>query len=326
MTKDAVLAILRKENTYLSGEKISRLLGVSRAAVNTAVKALRAEGYEILSATNRGYYLKAVPNSLNANELSACLGEERMQSVLYLDSVDSTNNKLRELALTDAPDGQIVIANEQLQGRGRRRREFLSPKDQGVYLSMLFYPDSLPADTAEITAWAAVAVNRAIEAVCGVRAGIKWVNDLVFARRKVCGILTELSVESESGYVQNLIIGIGVNVNEEENDFPTELRDTATSLRMETGTEHSRAQLAAAIIRELDALRAAWPQGKQAYLDAYRRDDITVGKAITVVHGKEERPAVATAIGEDFSLLVRYEDGSNASLSGGEISIRGLYA
>ncbi|MEI3506310.1 MAG: biotin--[acetyl-CoA-carboxylase] ligase [Anaerotignum faecicola] len=220
MTKDAVLAILRKENDYISGEHISRLLGVSRAAVNTAVKALRAEGYEISSSTNKGYHLDAVPNSISAQELAAYLDEARMQTVECLASVDSTNNRLRELALAGAPNGQVVLANEQTQGKGRRGRAFASPQDNGIYLSILFHPDTLPTDIVEITAWTAVATNNAIEEVCGVRAGIKWVNDLVIDRKKICGILTEMSVESESGYIQYLIIGIGINVNGQAEDFP----------------------------------------------------------------------------------------------------------
>ena len=122
-----------------------------------------------------------------------------MQRVLCLSTVDSTNNRLRELALGGAPAGQVVLADAQTKGRGRRGRVFASPKQQGIYLSVLLRPDSLPADIAEITAWTAVAVNNAIESVCGIRAGIKWVNDLVIDRKKICGILTETSVESESG-------------------------------------------------------------------------------------------------------------------------------
>lgn len=325
MTKDSVLAILRNENDYISGEKISSLLGVSRAAINTAVKTLRAEGYEILSSTNKGYYLNAVPDSLTANELSACLTEQRMQSVLCFDSVDSTNNRLRELALDGAPDGQVVIANEQLNGRGRRGRVFISPKDKGIYLSMLFHPDSLPTDIVEITAWTAVAVNNAIQTVCGFRAGIKWVNDLIINQRKVCGILTEMSVESESGYIQYVIIGIGINVNENEDDFPEELRNIATSLSMETNTEYSRAYLASEIIKELDIMCKAWPQKNGKYLDAYRKDNITLGKEIFVIRNSEKKQGVAVSIEDNFSLNICYKDGSRENVSSGEVSIQGLY-
>lgn len=325
MTKDSVLTILRNEHNYISGEKISNMLGVSRAAINTAVKTLRAEGYDILSTTNKGYYLNAVPNALTENELSVYLSEERMKTVRYEDSVDSTNNRLRDLALSGAADGQVVIANEQLNGRGRRGKEFVSPKDKGIYLSMLFYPDSLPKDIVEITAWTAVAVNHAIETVCGIRAGIKWVNDLVINQKKICGILTEMSVESESGYIQYVVIGIGLNVNENKRDFPKEIRDIATSLSMETDTQYLRAQLAAEIIKELDIMRNAWPNEKQKYLDSYQKDDITIGKEISIVKKSEIKQGVATAINDDFSLDVCYNDGSTENISSGEISIRGLY-
>lgn len=325
MTKDLVLTILRNTNDYISGEKISNSLGISRAAVNTAVKSLRADGYDILSSTNKGYFLNAVPNCLTATELSAYLSDDRMQSVLCFESVDSTNNRLKDLALSGAPDGQVIIANEQSGGRGRRGRSFLSLKDKGIYLSMLFRPDSPPSDVAEITAWTAVAINNAIEAVCGVRADIKWVNDLLINRRKICGILTEMSVESESGFIQYIIIGIGVNVNEDESDFPGELGKIATSLSAETNKEYSRAELAAEIIKELDKMRGAWPNGKENYLNLYRKDNITTGKDITIVKGDIEKSGIATSINDDFSLNVQYTDGSCETISSGEVSIRGLY-
>lgn len=325
MTKNSVLKILRKENDYVSGEKISNLLGVSRTAVNTAVKSLRKEGYGIQSSTNKGYLLTAAPDCLTAAELSAYITEQRMKSVLCVDTVDSTNNKLRELALSGATEGQIVVANEQLGGRGRRGRNFISPKDKGIYLSMLLKPNSLPSDIIEITMWTAVAVNNAIYTVCGIRAGIKWVNDLVINRRKVCGILTETSVESENGYVQYVIIGIGINVNEGTDDFPKELCDIATSLSAETGKAYSRAQLVSELIKELDLMRSAWPQESKQYLDAYRSDNITVGKDLYIVQNSVKKEGVATSINDDFSLNVRYRDGSSATLSGGEISICGMY-
>lgn len=322
MTRDAVLRILRVESNYISGEKISSRLGVSRAAVNAAVKTLRAEGYEILSATNKGYCLKEVPNALTAAELSAYLPTARMASVKCFESVDSTNNRLREMAFSEAVDGQIIIANEQTNGRGRRGRNFISPKDDGIYLSMLFRPDSQPSDMPAITAWTAVAVNNAIESVCGIRPGIKWVNDLILNQKKLCGILTEMSIETESGQVQYVIIGIGLNVNEDASAFPATLRGIATSLSIETGNTFCRARLAAEIIKQLDHIRCEWPAAKQFYLNAYRADDITVGKKITVIQGTNEKAGIAAEITDDFSLHVCYEDGSQEILSGGEVSIR----
>ena len=324
-TKDAVLAILRGEQGFLSGEKISVSLGVSRAAVHAAVKSLRAEGYEILSATNKGYRLHSVPDLLNTSALSAWLPSQRMESVLCLDEVDSTNSRLRALAYDGAPDGQIVVANGQSEGRGRQGRAFASPKDRGIYLSLLLRPSSTPAEVIEITAWTAVAVNNALENVYGVRAGIKWVNDLVMNRKKLCGILSEMIAEPESGHVEFLVVGIGVNVSERISDFPPELRPIAGSIFTETGKLRPRAQMTAAIIRELDRMRADWPRARRRYLDAYRSDDITVGREIRVVSGGKEIPGVAERINDDFSLTIRRGSGALENISGGEVSIRGLY-
>lgn len=325
MTKDAVLSILRKEKTHVSGEAISAQLGISRAAVNTAVKALRNEGFSIQSTTNRGYLLCAEPDAIDARALSAFLSEERMKTVLCVESVDSTNNRLKDLAFSGAPDGQVMIANEQTAGRGRMGRSFLSLKDQGIYLSMLLRPESLPSDIAEITAWTAVAISGAVEEVYGVAPGIKWVNDLVMNGKKICGILTEMSVETESGRVQYVIVGIGVNVNQPQDFFPEELRHIATSLAVETGKCNPRAQLAAAMIRHLDQLRADWPKNKQPYLDTYRANNITAGKDILVVRAGEERPAKALSVNDDFSLQVQYPDGTEQTIFSGEVSIRGIY-
>lgn len=323
MTKDLVLEILRQKQDYISGEKISTQLGISRAAVNTAVKSLRASGYDIRSSTNKGYCLHACPDALTARELSAFLPSERMEIITCLDSVDSTNNQLRALAFSGAPDGQVVLANEQTNGRGRRGREFLSPRDKGIYLSMLLRPDSLPTDIAEITAWAAVAVINAIETLYGIAPGIKWVNDLVLGGKKVCGILTESFIESETGYVQHVLVGVGINVTEQA--FPQDLSKIATSLSMESDRSISRAKLAAQVIQELDHLRSSWPREREKYLAAYRRRDITVGRDIVVLRGDSRRNAVAISIDDHFALNVRYQDGSCETLSSGEVSICGLY-
>lgn len=321
MTKDAVIAILKNENSYISGEKISTALGISRAAVNAAVRSLRKEGYIILSSTNKGYLLESAPDTLHTGDLMALLSAKRMKDVICLDRVDSTNRYLGNLALDGAPDGQIVLSGEQTDGRGRRGRTFFSPRGKGLYLSMLLRPFCAPTDVSTITAWTAVAVMRAIEEVCGMKPGIKWVNDLFLNGKKISGILTEMSVESESGHIQHVIIGIGLNVSETRDDFPEELTDTAGSLLTETGTHYSRAALAAAIIQKLDELRLDWSQEKQAYLDAYRTNNIVIGKSILVRTGNTTTPAIAEGISDNFELQVLYPDHTTASLSSGEVSL-----
>ncbi|MFA5561919.1 MAG: biotin--[acetyl-CoA-carboxylase] ligase [Eubacteriales bacterium] len=325
MTKDTVLAMLRQADGYLSGEQISGSLGVSRAAVHTAVKSLRAEGYDIHSLTNRGYRLGHAPDRLSRGELLAELSGGRMEHVLCLEEVDSTNNRLREWAHRGAAEGSVVIANHQRAGKGRLGRRFESPKDQGVYLSMLLRPTLPPADAATLTAWVAVAVCRAVEAVCGARPDIKWVNDIVMNGQKLGGVLTELSAEAESGQVQFVVVGIGLNVSQSRDDFPGDIRDMATSLREATGGPVRRARLAAALIRELDRLRDDFPHARDAYLSAYRQSCLTLGRQVRVLRGGVEKQGVARGVDERFALLVDFSDGTCEALSSGEVSVRGLY-
>lgn len=323
MTKDAVIAILKNQTEYLSGEKISKSLGISRAAVNAAIQMLRREGYDIASSTNRGYLLNHAPDSLNMGDLLALLPARRMETVLCLDTVDSTNSRLRDMAQNGAPEGQIVLANEQTEGRGRMGRRFSSPREKGIYLSVLLRPKGAPADATALTAWTAVAVSNAVENVCGVRPGIKWVNDLVMGARKICGILTEMSIEGENGHIQFVIVGIGLNVNRRPFEFPPEIQDTATSLLTETGHPYARALLAAEVIKELDRLRSEWPGESKKYWDAYCNSSLTVGKEVRILSGGMERTGFATAITEQFGLRVRFPNGKAETVIGGEVSVRG---
>ena len=324
-TKDAVLAYLKKCGNYVSGETLGETLGISRMAINSAVNTLRRDGYEISSVTNKGYCVTASPDVINDGELLARLPAERLQKVLLLDSVDSTNNRLHEMAVAGAPDGQVIIAESQQAGRGRYGRTFVSPRGKGIYLSVLFRPIALqPVLASTLAAWVAVAMGNAVYKVCGVRPDIKWVNDLVLGKRKICGILTETTVESETGHIRHVIVGAGLYVNERPEAFPHELQNTATSLFAETGIRYNRAQIAAQMITELDTLGAAWPQEKEHYLKAYRQNCITVGNTVRL-SGKEERIGYAQDIDDNFGLIVRFDDGTQTTVISGEASVRGLY-
>ena len=330
MLKDLVLTSLLQAEGFLSGASVSRDLQVSRAAVNQAVKALRADGYEIESVTNRGYRLISGPDRITCGSLQALLGEERMERILCYDSTDSTNRRLQEAVLEGrAPHGLIAVANEQTAGRGRLGRSFASPQDLGIYMSVLFRPevfgDASPSSSwTALTSWTAVAVCRAIETVYDVQPGIKWVNDLYLGGKKICGILTLMDLESESGLIRDIIIGIGVNVQETEDDFPEDIRDIAGSLYQQTGKRTDRSILAAEMIRQLDRLCEDWtdPDAAGVYLDAYRRRSLVIGRPVSVITPKTSKKATAESIGDDFSLHVRYADGTEEDLRGGEISIR----
>jgi len=326
MTKEEVLSILTRENDFISGEKISSSLGVSRAAVNAAVKSLRADGYVITSVTNRGYKLESSPDRMSSTELSAAIGPDRFKNVIFYESCDSTNTRLKALSSEGAPSGTVAIADEQTGGKGRRGRSFKSPAGCGIYLSYLLRPEASPEQISEITAWTAVAICKAISSVCNINPSIKWVNDILWNGGKLCGILTELSVESESMHIDSCIIGIGINVNESPEDFPEEIRSIATSLRQACGTTQNRALLAAALISELDQMAADFPNGRAPYLDFYRKHNVTCGKPIDVYKtiGGTPRRADAIAIGDNFSLHVRYNDGTEEDLISGEVTIRGV--
>ena len=325
MTKDKVLVLLKNAADYLSGEAMSKEIGVSRAAIHMAVNKLRGEGYEISSVTNKGYRLENSVDQLTEGEIVSRFSKPRKAKIICLESTDSTNTRLKELALQGAENGTVVVANEQTAGRGRLGRSFQSAKNTGIYMSMLLRPQGGPAHISEITAWVSVCVARAIERVTGVKPGIKWVNDIVMNQKKICGILTEMALEGESGFIQYLIVGIGVNVHNKDEDFPEELREIASSLDEQTGEFVNRGDLVAAIIEELDVMFERWPNHKDLYLTYYRQVCVTTHKKVRVIRGKKECLGDALEVTDDFGLRVRYEDGEEENVSSGEVSVRGMY-
>lgn len=327
MSRESVLSLLREhQGEYLSGEAMSRELGISRAGVWKAIGVLRQEGYEISSAPNRGYRLDSAPDRVREGELTGPLAGCHIGSTLAcLDVIDSTNTECKRRAMVDAPEGLVVLAEEQTGGRGRSGRSFQSPRGCGLYLSALLRPALSPMEVVDFTAWAAVAVCDGIEAACGVRPRIKWTNDLVLNGKKLVGILTELGLESETNSLQYLVTGIGVNVNHRPEDFGKDIRDMATSLAMELGRPVSRAALAAEIIRALDRMYAGFPNNKQEYLDKYRADCMTTGNRVQLITPASRQEAFAVEVDDQFRLVVELPDGTRKALSTGEVSVRGMY-
>ena len=324
MLRDQVLALLKAGDAPCSGEGMSRTLGVSRAAVWKAVEALRQEGYVISSAPHRGYRLEDSPDLLSPGELAGALaGLTVGAALLCLDTGDSTNNELKRRADT-APDGLAVLAQEQTGGRGRLGRSFVSPAGKGLYLSVLLRPQCVLADAGMLTAWTAVAVCRALERCCGVRAGIKWPNDIVLEDRKLCGILTELELEAETAALRHVIVGVGINVSQDAADFGPEVAPVAISLALALGQAPRRSQLAAEVLSALDDLYRAFPAQKADYLARYRALCVTAGRAVRVLRPGQVRTGTAEAVNEDFALLVRWDNGEQEALSSGEVSVRGL--
>lgn len=326
MTRDRVLALLKESGeSYCSGEKMSQALGLSRAAVWKAVDALRQEGYDISSVPNRGYRLEHSPDRLSAGELAGALnGCTVGGNLICLDSVDSTNNYAKKLADEGAPHGTVVLCNQQTGGRGRRGNSFLSPAGKGLYLSVLLRPELPPMDVIDLTAWVAVAVCDAIEEVIGERPGIKWTNDIILRQKKLCGILTELSLEGESGALHYVVAGIGINVSQTAEDFGEEVSQVAISLEQALGRKIRRADLAAAVIRSLDRLDRDFPAKKADYLARYRADCLTTGHEVRLIQKGQTRTAFAESIDDDFALVVRWSDGTREAITAGDVSVRGL--
>ena len=319
MDKNALLALLRRGD-YVSGAELGEQLGVTRAAVSKAVAALKREGYRIRSVPNRGHLLESEPDRLTRDGVLEALGDHPWAgSVTVLETVDSTNNYLKALAAAGAPQGAVAVADCQTGGRGRMGRRFDSAPGTGIYLSLLLRPACPPGELMSLTAQAAVAVRRAIGEICGVLPDIKWVNDLVLGGRKLCGILTELSLEAESGTVAYAVVGVGVNCNRPLEDFPPELRQVAGSILSQTGRRVDRNALAAAMIRALSELpRLDWQQ-------EYRAACVNLGKEIQILApGQPPRRGRALDVGPAAELVVETDNGIE-SVSSGEVSVRGLY-
>ncbi|RGX55946.1 biotin--[acetyl-CoA-carboxylase] ligase [Anaerotruncus sp. AF02-27] len=320
-SKSEVLSVLESQKgIYISGEALARKLGISRAAVWKAIGELREEGYRITALTRKGYLLENASDLLSAEAVRLFLRREPGREIICRKLVSSTNQAAKELALSGAPDGALLLAEEQSEGRGRRGRGFVSPPGAGIYLSALLRPQLLAADAVLITAAAAVAVCEAVQALCGIDLGIKWVNDLYLGDRKVCGILTEAATDFESGSVEYMVVGIGINFTTRPEDFPEELRTVAGSLFPKGEAPVSRSQLAAEIVNRLEELLPGLPQRR--FLAAYRARSILLGERVEVLRGEKREIARAVAIDDDARLVIQKEDNTTEALRSGEISIR----
>lgn len=316
-----VLELLREAGGCVSGEKIAARLGVTRAAVWKKIAALREAGYDIASAPRSGYILRAAPDRLIEAEIAKDLGTALVgKKIICYDAVDSTNLVLKQLAHEGAEDGTVVVADSQGTGRGRMERHFFSPPGKGIWVSILLRPTFLPQDAPKCTLMAAVAVARAMERF-GLRAAIKWPNDIIHEGRKLVGILTEMSAEMDR--VDYVVIGIGINVNIAREDFPEELRDTATSLMQIKGTPLPRVAFLQELLRAVDVLyQEVQREGFAPVLAAWRKYAVTLGQTVRVIGpAGEEFEGVAADIDADGALFVDTKMGRRRVLAG-DISIR----
>ena len=264
--------------------------------------------------------------SISEQGIRACLPKVNTVGgrIDCFDCIDSTNAYLKRIASDGAQDGTVAIAAEQTAGRGRRGRVFQSAAGKGVYLSVLLRPQLAPEQLMPLTGLCAVAMCNAVERVCGIRPQIKWTNDLILNGKKLGGILTELGMEN--GALSYVIIGVGINISQQKEDFDGEVKDLATSLECELCRGVSKNELAAAMTAALDTLYDDLRHDNTAgYVERYRRDCVTLQKEVQLLWQDVREKVFALDVDEQFGLVVRRENGKIETVRTGEVSVRGLY-
>lgn len=315
-TKEKVLQLLTEHPQGLSGQALAMKLGVSRAAVWKAVNALKARGCTIEGVTNRGYRLIRGADRLSAELISQGCGGLPVE---VFESLPSTNIVARERAANGAPHGTVIVANTQSAGRGRRGRSFVSG-GLGIYMSVVIRPKVYGADATLATTAAAVAVHDAVLEVCGKDCGIKWVNDLFLGGKKICGILTEAATDMESGDINSMVVGIGINFRGVAKDFPPELREIAGFVLEPQEGEADRNTLIARVAANL--LKRVETMEDRSFLEDYRRHSLILGQRVEYTRGGKTYVATAYDIDDNGGLQVRRDDQVRETISAGEVSIK----
>lgn len=316
---DTVLSLLQAGDAVISGQEISRHLGISRAAVWKKIIALRNKGYVIEALPSKGYCLKSAPD-LAQDYLLMQTGGDLWKDIIVYDSIESTNDLAMSLASKgDIPPGTVLIADHQTKGKGRLGRTWESPEGSNIYMSLIIRPDLEPKDTTMLTVLSAVAGAAAIERSCSVPVSIKWPNDLVVADKKLAGILTE--VRADPDRVAVAVIGIGINVNISRGDFPESIRDIATSVSMVTGKNHSRNRIIIELLREFEQwYNVLKREGKQPLLDAWRNNSSTLGRKVSIAMRDISWTGIAEDIDDNGMLILKLRSGQKKTVSSGDIS------
>jgi len=324
-TKDVVLNFLEQnKGTFLSGETIAKELSLSRNSVWKAIESLRRDGYRIEAASRRGYSLSGESDILSSSGILSFLSFGMDPSQIHIfDSLESTNKTAKSMASLGASHGTVVISKTQTLGSGRKNRSFFSPEG-GIYMSIILDPHFLPfSNTALITSYTAVCICKAMEKLANVTPTIKWINDIYLGSKKICGILTESGTDFESGEIQWLVVGIGINFAIDQKAFPVELRKKAGSLFTPGETIISKNHLIAEIIDRLTSPVSAKKLTPSSILRSYKKRLNMLDAEVTVIQRNgESYTAIAKDIDENGKLIIELPDKSTKTLSSEEISIR----
>jgi len=285
---------------------------------------LKKEGYQIEAVRNRGYHLLSSPDVISEAEISSMLKTQWAgKRIVYFDETDSTNNQAKVFGEKGDVHGTLFVADKQTAGKGRRGRGWDSPPGESIYMTLLLRPEISPERAPMLTLVMGLSVAEAIREAAGIEAKIKWPNDIVVDKKKVCGILTEMTTEMM--YVNYVVIGVGINVNQQ--GFPDEIAKMATSLYKKTGKVYRRSELIAAVLERFEKnydtfLRTGDLSGIQ---EAYDAALVNCGQEVKVLEPGHEYGAVAEGINENGELMVRLPDGRKKQVFAGEVSVRGIY-
>lgn len=322
--KTEILRYLKDAEGYLSGQELCERLGVSRTAVWKVIRQLQEDGYEIEAIRNRGYRLAESGDVFTEAELKSVISTRVTgHNLVFLDKVDSTNTRAKQLAEAGAPDGTVVVAETQSAAKGRRGRSWMAPAGTGVWFSLLLRPQIEPEHASMMTLVAAMAVEKGIRETTGLAGSIKWPNDVVVEGRKVCGILTEMSADMDC--VNHVVVGIGINAN--IRDFPEELKDKATSLFLVSGQVVKRAKLLNAVLLAWEEYYGRYLQTEDLSLLAEEYNEKLAGLhgMVQVLAPKGTYAGISRGISHKGELLVEREDGTVTEVMSGEVSVRGIY-
>ena len=323
MKKEVLEVLKSNKNKFISGEQLSNRLGVTRTSIWKYVNILKKEGYRIESISRKGYKLIEEPDILSKDELLIELKEEKLgNNIYYFETIDSTNNYAKRLALEGAVEGTIVFSEKQTGGRGRLGRMWSSLPGTSISMSIILRPTIHPNEAPKITEISAAATAEAITKVTNLQVGIKWPNDIILNNKKVCGILTEMSAELNN--INYVIVGIGVNVNVDE--FPEEIGNVATSIKKVLGSEVSRKDIVINMVKEFGDLYYDFINtGRlERTVDICKKRSVTLGKIVRVMNKKETIIAKAIDITKNGELVIRKDNGETIKVISGEVSVRGI--
>lgn len=320
--KDKILSALKNSDNYISGEILSRSLGITRSAVWKNICQLRQEGYIIDSVTNKGYRLQKDCNMIDTDKVMKDLHCDNIgKKLIILKSTDSTNNEIKKIAALGEESGTVVTAETQTSGRGRFGRQWSSDKG-GLYFSILLRTDLPPSNIAAITLAAGYAVCLAVREYTGLDARIKWPNDIIVENRKICGILTEIAAQSDS--IDYIIIGIGININNTE--FPDEIKHKASSIHLETNKNIDKSDFFRTVLIYLDKVISSFLISISIDdMSSFKRICATIGREVSVKRGENVLKGIARDITPFGELVIETEDSQKITISSGEVTVQGIY-